>query len=177
MSKLKIGVKAPNIVTEDIFEAKVNLDQFKGRKVLLSFYRYASCPLCNLRVNDLIRHSDNWSSKGLDMIAVFQSPAKSIKQYVGKQDAPFPIIPDPEQTFYKKYGVSGSWGKFLIGLKPSKLFSAAKKGFVPGKIETDITMVPADFLIDEKGIIHTVYYGKDASDHLDIQLIEGFVNN
>lgn len=176
MSKLKAGDKAPNILTQDTFNQTINLDELKGRKILLSFYRYASCPLCNLRVNDLITRSEGWKAKGLDMVAIFQSPAKSIKEYVGKQAAPFPIIPDPEQVYYKKYGVNGNWSKFLKGLKPSKLFSATKNGFLPGKIENDMTMIPADFLIDENGIIHTAYYGKDSSDHLSIQLIEGFVN-
>ena len=53
----------------------------KGKKVMLSFYRYAACPLCNLRVNDLINHYPDFNNKGLEMIAIFQSPTKSILKF------------------------------------------------------------------------------------------------
>jgi len=179
VAKLIKGNSAPSFQTTDIAGNNWTLEQLKGQKTLLSFYRYASCPLCNLRVNDLIARQQDWKDRGLTMIAFFQSDTGSILKYVGKQDSPFPIIPDPDRIIYKKYGVHGNLGKFLVGtvLQPGKLLKAAKKGFLPGKMENDITMVPADFLINEDGVIHTAYYGKDASDHLDVSVIESFLNN
>ena len=178
MNKLNKGIIAPEFNWSDTNNQTISLSNYRGKKLMLSFYRYASCPLCNLRVNDLISRSKVWQKKGFELIAVFQSPADSIKSNVGKQDSPFPILPDPKQTLYKKYGVSGNWGKFLKGvINPMKLIAATKKGFYPGKIETDLTMIPADFLIDDNGIIHTAYYGKDAADHLNIQSIEHFINS
>jgi peroxiredoxin len=177
MSTLNDGIAAPNFAQKDIADTLIDLSKYKGKKVMLSFYRYASCPLCNLRIQDLIRHYPTFKSKGLEMIAVFQSPKSSILEYVGKQDAPFPIVPDPEQQLYHLYGVSGDWGKFVKGLiQPKKIFATVKNGFLPGKMENDINMIPADFLIDENGTIHTAYYGKDASDHLHIKVIENFLN-
>lgn len=178
MARLTSHQTAPALSTQDIFDRTVDLSDYRGRKVLLSFYRYASCPLCNLRVNELIKRYPEWREAGLEIIAVFQSPTKSILQYVGKQDAPFPIVPDPEHTWYEAYGVEGDVSKFLTGVlfRPKKMVKALTGGFMPGKVETDLTMIPADFLIDENGIIHTAYYGKDASDHLDTAVIESFLN-
>ncbi|MEZ5008716.1 MAG: peroxiredoxin family protein [Chitinophagales bacterium] len=179
MKQLKAGDPAPNFQIKDIDNNPIALDQYKGRKVMLSFYRYASCPLCNLRINDLNNRVDEWKEKGLDTIAVFQSPSESIKKHAGKSSraTSFPIIPDNEQKLYKMYGVSGDWVKFLKGMKPSKIVAATAKGFLPGKIENDMNMIPADFLIDENGMLNTVYYGKDSADHLDLQIIDRFVNN
>ena len=125
----------------------------------------------------LSKHPE-WNERGLTMIAFFESPKESIMQYVGKQDVPFPIVPDPDRVIYAQYGVHGNIGKFLSGVlfNPGKLMSAAKRGFLPGKMENDYTMIPADFLIDEQGIVHTAYYGKDAADHLEIGQIESFLN-
>jgi peroxiredoxin Q/BCP len=177
MTNLTNGIVAPEFSVSDIGDELIELKNFRGKKVMLSFYRYASCPLCNLRINDLIRQYPNLKGKGLEMIAVFQSPKSSILEYVGKQDAPFPIVPDPEQKLYQLYHVSGDWGKFALGLvQPKKIFNMLKRGYLPGKMENDINMIPADFLIDEKGFIHTAYYGKDASDHLDMKVIEDFLN-
>ncbi len=175
--KLKTGNKAPQFLTTDIFGNTIKSEDLRGKKLMLSFYRYASCPLCNLRVNQLIQKHDKLASNGLNIVSVFQSPVESILKYVGKQDAPFPIIADPTHTLYKLYGVSGNWAAFArAGLKLDKMAKAAKLGFMPGKMEGDIKMVPADFLIDEKGFIHTAYYGKDISDHIEITEIESFLN-
>ena len=38
---------APEFNTYDLYDMPLNLQHFKGKKVLLSFYRYASCPFCN----------------------------------------------------------------------------------------------------------------------------------
>lgn len=176
--RLKKGDKAPLFKSQDIAGNIIALDQLSGSKVLLSFYRYASCPLCNLRVNQLIRLYPQLADQGLQIIAVFQSPAESILQYVGKQDAPFPIIPDPKQDLYRIYQVETSWTGFAkAGLQISKLVESTKLGYLPGKVEGDMNRVPADFLINEDGIIHTAYYGADISDHLPEEEIIRFVNN
>jgi peroxiredoxin len=52
------------------------------------------------------------------------------------------------------------------------LGKALKEGFLPGKVEGDMNMIPADFVIDEQGKILIAYYGKDISDHLEISEIE-----
>lgn len=174
--RLKSGQNAPLFKTSDIGGEEINLEALKGSKVLLSFYRYASCPLCNLRVHKLIQLFPEFSAKGLKIISIFQSPKESILQYVGKQDAPFPIVPDPSQKLYKLYGVETSWMGFAKGgLEVQKLMEITKLGFLPGKVEGDMNRIPADFLIDENGVIQTAFYGKDISDHLDESEILKFV--
>jgi peroxiredoxin len=174
--RLKPGQKAPQFKTYDIGEEIIDLEALKGSKVLLSFYRYASCPLCNLRVHKLIQLFPELSANGLKIISIFQSLKESILQYVGKQDAPFPIVSDPSQKLYKLYGVETSWMGFAKGgLEVQKLMETTKLGFLPGKMEGDVNRIPADFLIDENGVIQTAYYGKDISDHLDESEIAKFI--
>lgn len=174
--RLKSGTNAPLFKTTDIGGETIDLQSYKGSKVLISFYRYASCPLCNLRVNNLIKLYPSLSDKGLKIISIFQSPKESILQYVGKQDAPFPIVPDPAQKLYKQYGVETSWTAFAkAGLQINKLIETTKLGFMPGKMEGEVNRVPADFLIDEKGVIQSAYYGADISDHMPIETILSFV--
>ena len=178
MTRLKGGMPAPNFQVTSLYNEDLELSALKGKKVMVSFYRYASCPMCNLRIHELIGKYDNWSKNDFEMIAVFQSPDESLKKYVGKQDAPFPIVGDPNHKLYKAYGVQGNFAKLVLGsvLKPGKLIKGISKGFHIGKIETDITMIPADFLIDQHGVIHTAYYGKDASDHIATALVDSFLN-
>ncbi|MDF2445854.1 MAG: hypothetical protein K0S46_1090 [Moraxellaceae bacterium] len=171
--KLSPGVQAPAFSLSDLYGNAVGLEQFRGRKVLLSFYRYASCPFCNLRVHHLSRQAPAWQARGLDLVAVFQSPRESILEHAGSEPRPFAILPDPTRGLYRQYGVEGSWGAFLKGgLQLGKFGAAMKEGFMPGKMEGDINMVPADFIIDEEGRVLVAYYGRDISDHLPEAVIE-----
>jgi peroxiredoxin Q/BCP len=171
--RLQPGQPAEDFQVEDIFGRPVRLIDFKGRKLLLAFFRYASCPLCNLRISSLIREYETLQAKGLDVVAFFQSPSDSIRQYVGRQDAPFPIVADPDRVIYKLYGVESSWPKFILGsMRLGRLTKAAFKGFFPGKMEGSIPLVPADFLIGPDLTIAQVYYGKDISDHMPLEDIK-----
>lgn len=171
--RMQPGQIAPDFTINDIFGNPVRLQAFRGKKILLSFYRYASCPLCNLRINELIKRHSQFQQNGLEIIAVFQSSVDSIREYVGKQDAPFPIIADPDQILYRSYGVTPSWWKFFKAImRIREIFQSFTLGYLPGKIDGNITMVPADFLIDENINISIAYYGKDIGDHLPINHIE-----
>lgn len=174
--KLSPGTQAPAFTLNDLYGKPVSLAQFRGRRLLLSFYRYASCPFCNLRVHQLSQRAAEWQARGLDLVAVFQSPRESILEHAGSEPRPFAILPDPERGLYQVYGVEGSWGGFLkAGLQVGKLASALKEGFLPGKMEGDINMVPADFIIDEEGRVVVAYYGRDISDHLGVAVIEQYL--
>lgn len=50
------------------------------------------------------------------------------------------------------------------------------KGSLKGLAGVNTTnIMPADFLINEKGYIVTAYYGKDAGDHIPLEQIESFL--
>lgn len=177
--QLKPGDAAPAFETWDVSGTRrIDLLRYRGRHVLLSFYRYASCPLCNLRVHDLAQMHASWQARGLDMLAVFQSPSDKMRQYVGEQHAPFPLIPDPEQKLYALYGVDHSWVGFLKawGTRlPEIGRSVIGKGYLPGSVEGGIHRIPADFVIDPHGRIAEAYYGQDIGDHLPVKRIEDYL--
>jgi len=170
--KIQPGQPAKNFSAEDIFGNPVALRDFKGKRLMLSFYRYAACPLCNLRMHQLIQQHASLVKKNLHLVAVFQSPMESILKYAGKQNPPFPVIADPARDLYRLYGVDSSWVGFIRGsLRLSSVTSALMKGFWPGKMEGIKSMVPADFLIGPDLTVQVAYYGSDIGDHLPIDKI------
>lgn len=173
--RLTVGSPAPDFTVTDLYGQTRSLADYRGRKLHLSFYRYASCPFCNLRVHEMRQKSALWQQQGLDLMAVFQSPVESIQEYaVGKVEE-FPVIPDPQRKLYALYGAETSWLAFAKSAGRLKDIAAATaKGFLPGKMEGEVNQVPAEFLIDENGIIRTAFYGKDIGDHLDIAVVERF---
>lgn len=169
--RLTEGQSAPDFSVTDIYGNPVSLQDFAGKKVMLSFYRYASCPFCNLRVHKLTTLAPEWEAKGLSLLAVFQSPASSIHEHAGAELRPFSIIPDPEQRLYKRYGVGRSWlGLAKSAARVAELAEALNEGIRPGVPEAGgANRVPADFIIDASGKIVLAYYGKDIGDHLPIE--------
>jgi peroxiredoxin len=153
---------------------EINLDRYRGRKVWLAFFRYASCPLANLRIHEISKRHD-LSADGLQILAVFPSPRERIAAHVGKQNPPFPLISDPREELYVLYGlragVAGLIGRD-VGLRTVQ---AAALGFLPGPTDGTITRLPGDFLIDRGGVVRHVHNGEDVDDHVAFERILEFM--
>jgi peroxiredoxin len=171
--RLQAGQAAPAFSKPDIHGQAVTLDQYRGRHLLLSFYRFASCPFCNLRVHELIERAPELDRRALALVAVFQSARAGILKYVGRQRPPFPIIADPDRELYRQYGVESSLRGLLAGvaLHAGRAVKSMSMGFLPGPMDGGMTLVPADFLIGPDGAILTAYYGREISDHLPVEAI------
>ena len=176
--KLKKGDKAIIFKTEDILGNIIDLESFRGKKIFLSFYRGASCPFCNLRVQKVIGQMDSFRKKNLSVINFFMSDKQEILNFAGKQNAPFPIIADPEEKYYKMYGLEKSFsGKMKSMFRIGAWIKIFANGFFSMNAMKDDNTLPGDFLINEDGTIELVYYGKDFGDHLDLKAIDNWINN
>ncbi|MHA1978051.1 MAG: peroxiredoxin-like family protein [Candidatus Hodarchaeales archaeon] len=174
--KLRDGNSAIDFEVEDIDGNRLILNKYYDRPILLSFYRYASCPLCNIRLNEFIQRYSDYKDAGLVVIAFFQSPRESIRKYVtSKHKVPFPIIADPSHKIYTKYGVTSSrWG-YIKGLfRIHRFIKAFRKSYWIGKMENTYTLIPADFLIRDSNIVRA-YYGTHIGDHIPFEEIDEFL--
>lgn len=175
-ARLGTGAPAPEFAVTDLAGKPVSLEAYRGKPVLLSFYRYAACVFCNLRTHDVIERAPAWQAKGLVILAFFQSPAASMKKYVGTQAPPFALIPDPAREVYAKYGVEASGWGMLRGLTRVGDMNRGKAlGLLHNAPEGETTLLPADFLIDAEGRIAEAYYAQDIGDHLPFERIDRFV--
>ena len=170
MTKMQIGMKAPNIELADWKGIPFSLENVSGKK-WIAFFRYASCPLCNLRVNEMIKRYEELTQNGLQIFAVFQSDPESIAKYVGKQEPPFRILCDSSEKAYESYGLQANLLGMMSPKNMTQLISAVKSGFMPGKMEGTVTRIPADFLIDENNVLLDVYYGKTIGDHIPLERV------
>lgn len=170
MSRLKSGDIAPVFETKDYLGNPFTLEPKARGYIFLSFYRYATCPLCNLRMQALIKAHAQLASANVELVAVWQSPAHSIRKQMEMQKPPFPVIADPAHEFYKLYGVENSWRGFLRSSRRlGDLVSAARHGYWPKPWDGPVNRIPADFIIGPDGRIVDAYYGKDAGDHMPLE--------
>ncbi|RLD63456.1 MAG: hypothetical protein DRI95_11695 [Bacteroidetes bacterium] len=173
--KKKIGDKVTPIILPAIDGTEFSLNSLNGKRYMISFLRFASCPFCNLRVNQLVSGFDQFGNN-FTIIAIFDSPLDNLQKHVGKHKAPFPILADHKNTYYKAYGIEHSFLgmlKGMIGRFPT-LMRGILKGYIPIIFKGSLITMPADILVDENGIIQTAYYGTDEGDHLDFEKVKAF---
>lgn len=170
-----IGMVAPDFKAESWDGRSVKLTDTGGRRTWLAFFRYASCPLCNLRVHEMIARHDHYEAMGLRVLAVFQSTPASIAQYVGKQAPPFPLLCDPDEALYALYGLSHSKLGMMHPANAVGLARAASQGFLPGAMDGTVDRLPADFLLDADSKIVDAYYAKRIGEHIPFERVEAFL--
>lgn len=168
-------MKIKNITLPAIDGTIFNLDSIEGKPFLLSFFRFASCPFCNMRMHELVKRygelNDNFT-----IVAIFDSPIDNLRLHAQGHKAPFPILADEANQYYKQYGIQHSVLGVVKGMvfRMPTLLRGIAKGYIPTTIKGKMTTMPADFLIDADGIVHQEYYGKDEGDHLPFERIKEF---
>ncbi|MBI5040726.1 MAG: AhpC/TSA family protein [Gammaproteobacteria bacterium] len=153
-----------------------DLDALKGKRFMLSFFRFAACPFCNLRLHELVRRFDEFGD-GFTIVAIFDSPLDNLAHYAGRHRPPFPVLADPHNIYYREYAIERSIVGMLKGALlrlPQAMYGVFAKAYVPLSIQGRLTTLPADFLVDETGVIRRAYYGSDVGDHLPFERVEEF---
>ena len=169
MKKIQAGTSAIPFRATDLNGNMVDLKKYRGKKVLVSFFRKAACPFCNMGIQELIKSHQEFEAKGIQVITLFASPKDEVLEYAGKQKPPFPVIPDGDFKIYEQYGVEISYmGMVKSMFNPTKVAKAMTGGFFNIRSTTQDPVIPADFLIDENQNIYKAYYGKDFDDHIAI---------
>lgn len=177
---LQAGQSAPIFQATTIQAGDFDLNAYRGRKVWLCIYRYATCPLCADHLSEVIRRYDSLLQSNVYPVAVFDSAASSFfKPETGEtcellQSAPVPMIPDPEGRIYRLFRSRiRLWAVF----HPKVILAflrAKRKGFLQGSIDGPLGRIPVHVLISEDGGIHAVHYGKTIADHIPWQEVEKF---
>ena len=177
--RLEPGQPAVPFTAQTIDGSAISLSQFAGTPVLLMFFRYASCPMCNLRLHDLAKEYASLRDRRLAVVAFFHSPTHAIRAHAGGRQYPFPLVADPEFRVYRMYGVETSWPRLLLSIaKPSfyvSFFRSLVHGFWGG-MAWQMAKMPADFLVGPDGRLVAANYGRDIGDHLTVAQLHALLN-
>jgi peroxiredoxin len=161
---------APALDLVDIHGQPIEISS-SGRLTLLSFFRDAACPFCNFRIYELTNEHAALSARGLDIVAVFSASQADVLRFAGNRPRPFPLAADPTSRAHEIYGIERSlWRKLkaIVTRVPTLLRGMRLVGLAG--LSTS-NLMPADFLIDERGRIVEAYYGTDAGDRLPMERI------
>ena len=144
MSKLQIGDKAPSINAIDQNENSINLESYRGKKVVLYFYPKDMTPGCTAQSCNL---SDNYNlllEKGYDVLGVSCDSVKRHQKFIAKHDLPFNLVSDEDHKVVNDYGV---W-------QLKKFMGREYMG-----------IVRTTFIIDENGLISDIITKVNTKEH------------
>ena len=146
MSKLQVGDKAPSINSIDQNENSINLESYRGKKVVLYFYPKDMTAGCTAQSCNL---SDNYKlllEKGYDVLGVSCDSVKRHQKFIAKHDLPFNLISDEDHKVVNDYGV---W-------QLKKFMGREYMG-----------IVRTTFIIDESGLISDIISKVNTKEHTD----------
>ncbi len=167
--QLTAGQAAPAFSLSATSGETVSLDSRPKGLTLLQFHRFSGCPACNFTVRQFAQRHHELEAAGMSVIMVFHSPLDELRESMAAHNAPFLILADPDRTAYGAYAVGRSWA----GIMHPRFMGKVMRGMVgswglPGRHDGGITGLPADFLIDAKGELGHVHYGRHAGDTFDV---------
>src|SRR5210317_1929656 len=118
---LNIGDIAPNFELPDTELKMRTLDEFKGKKIVLSFIVAASSPVCE---NELCTLRDSWdemSSLNAQVVAISNDGPFANKAFAEKHNFNFPLLGDYNSKTIRDYDV------LMKDLLHIKDYNAAKR--------------------------------------------------
>lgn len=176
--KQKTGDKAPFIQLPSIDGTMFDSRSLDGKPYMVSFFRFASCPFCNMRIHELVKRYDELGDN-FNIIAIFDSPLTNLIEHTEGHKALFSIIADAENIYYKSYNIERSAVGVFRGMifRMPTLLKGLFKGYLPLVFKGNLFTMPADFLIDKNGVIQNAYYGKDEGDHLAFEEVKQFAQH
>lgn len=176
--KLQEGNTALDFIAKDIYAKDIKLSDYKGKKIILSFYRNVSCPFCSRRVHQIMGNNVKLKSAGVQMILLFESSNEKLSSSIyHKGISPWPLIGDPDKKIYNQYGVEQSTLKMMKTMLVASVGQAkkdTKEMNLPADKDASMNLIPADFFIDENFKIVKAHYGKHLDDHVDIEELKAF---
>lgn len=129
--KLSPGQKAPVFSLYDSDKQKVNLEDFRGRNVLLLFFPQAftsvcTKELCNVRDNIAAYNDVDAQVLGISVDSVF-----TLNKYKEEQQLNFPLLSDFNKEVSKAYGsLYETWILDMQGVSKRSAFVIDKEGVI-----------------------------------------------
>jgi peroxiredoxin len=84
-------------------------ERFDGQPLLLIFYLGGGCVHCVEQLNTFAPLAESYSKAGIPIVAVSTDSPADLRKTQEKGGLPFPIVADPGQTVFRRYG---AWDDF-----------------------------------------------------------------
>ncbi|KAL9121401.1 MAG: hypothetical protein Q9187_002040 [Circinaria calcarea] len=131
--------------------------------LLVTFYRGEWCPYCNLALAAMQKHVDEFTAKGVTLVAISPELPDQALTTTQKHDLKFPVLSNVGNRFAKQLGIVFPQPE---AMRPVfEIFGHDLKA-CNGDDSLEVP-VPATFLMDQKGVVRNAYIEADYSQRLE----------
>jgi peroxiredoxin len=159
-----------------IAESRLDPDHF----VHVQMRRFAGCPICNLHLRSISTRLDELAAAGVNEVVVFHSTTDELRRY--ESELPFTVVADPRKDLYRRLGVESSPRAVFsprFWLRVPAVLAQLARAVIRAHRAAPLAPtggqlgLPADFLLDSRGRVAAVKYGRHASDQWSVdELLE-----
>ncbi|MFJ8780729.1 peroxiredoxin-like family protein [Streptomyces sp. NPDC102476] len=155
---LTVGARAPRFTLPSATGQSLALDDLlTDGPVVLTFYRGAWCPYCNIALRSLQQHHEAITARGARLVAVSpQIPDESLT-LTEKHDLAFDILSDIGSDTAKQYGLAFDLPDDLAAVYDKLGFDLQRvNGGHPRTLP-----LPATYVVDRAGVIRWAFVNTD----------------
>lgn len=109
---IDIGLMAPTFTLKNLAGEKVDLKEYKGRKIMINFWA-TWCPPCKEEMPAMEKFYKNHSEE-IEILAINLDPQNDVKAFAEKNKLSFPILLDESGTTQQIYQIISIPTTFII---------------------------------------------------------------
>ena len=146
MAAPQIDKPIPDLEVQATSDRTFKLSDLKGRNVVLYFYPKDSTPGCTTEGRDFRDHYAEFEKLNCEILGVSRDSLRSHENFRTKQEFPFDLISDPDESLCKLFDViheKNMYGKKVMGV------------------------VRSTFIIDDKGVLRNEYRKVKVAGHVE----------
>ena len=162
---LEGGERAPEFTLPNAFGEPVRLGEYlRQGPVILTFYRGAWCPYCNLELHALKESLPAFRKHGAHVLAVSpQEPGHSLKQ-VKEEGFPFEVLSDLDNEVMRAYD--------LFFRVPEGMVEVYQRNYGLDLADYNgdgryVLPVPGTFVIDQEGVVRAAFARVDYKQRME----------
>jgi len=144
-TRLAPGDTAPAFALDDADGARVSLEDYRGRNVVVYFYPKAATPGCTTEACDFRDNLSSLDAAGYSVIGVSPDEVADIRAFSEAEGLTFPLLADTDAAVARAWGV---WGEKTVG---DRTFDG---------------VIRSTFVLDGDGVVQRAEYGVDATGHV-----------
>ena len=140
---MTIGDKLPEYLGIDQDGNEILTSHYAGKKIILYFYPKDNTSGCTAEANSLRDNYEQLQQQGYVVIGVSPDSANSHKNFIAKNNLPFPLIADTEHKLAEEMGAWGEksmYGRKYFGILRSTFITDGNgvitATFLPKEIKT-----------------------------------------
>lgn len=156
--------KLPNAVGKEVTSESLIANAQKG--VLITFYRGEWCPFCNLTLSHLQKHYDDFTARGITLVAISPELPNNSLTMAEKHALKFETLSDVGNVYMRKLKITWKQsGELLDLLDKSGINMNARYGNSTGEIP-----VPTTLLVDKLAIVRNTFMSPNWTKRLETSI-------